>query len=389
MAFDVVTYALCKANDGQIWEYVKSMEKLTIVVADEVPTVETAEPNKLYLVDTNHDGVYEEYVLAEVGGEPEILELGNITDLSNYYTKSEADALFDDKENYIEVLSQADYNQLTPAQIAEDRAYMVIIDNTHGEFYKQGRLYGTTTAPHILYDNTTSGLTATNVQDAIDEVYGSITVPDADDISYDNTSSGISATNVQDAIDEVYSSVTVPDADDVSYDNTSSGMSATNVQDAIDEVATAVTNIDAGDVTYDNTTSGTTATNVQDALDELAASAGATHVDLTQAEYNQLTPAEQNDGTEYFITDAQVNMDYSSLENRILKMEGNFINVSPNLQMLNPAAYKQVTKVSDNEVYFIVTDPITHIDYKVTVTATGTGDTRTNPQYTIQQVVGQ
>lgn len=65
---------------------------------------------------------------------------------------------------------------------------------------------------------------------------------EADDVSYDNTSSGLTATDVQAAIDEVYAaipSVTSPDAEDVTYDNTSSGLSATNVQAAIDELATS------------------------------------------------------------------------------------------------------------------------------------------------------
>jgi hypothetical protein len=44
------------------------MEGLSTVILDHVPTVSEAEPNKLYLVDVNHDGVYEEYILAEIDG---------------------------------------------------------------------------------------------------------------------------------------------------------------------------------------------------------------------------------------------------------------------------------------------------------------------------------
>lgn len=60
------------------------------------------------------------------------------------------------------------------------------------------------TASTASYNNSTSGLSATNVQDAIDEIVdagggGSV---DADDVSFDNTATGMSATNVQDAIDE-------------------------------------------------------------------------------------------------------------------------------------------------------------------------------------------
>ena len=66
-------------------------------------------------------------------------------------------------------------------------------------------------ASRISYDGTTSGLSATDVQAAIDEVVGDIpTIPatyDADDIVYDNTTSGLTATDAQAAIDEVASTV--------------------------------------------------------------------------------------------------------------------------------------------------------------------------------------
>ena len=69
---------------------------------------------------------------------------------------------------------------------------------------------GASTASDVSYDNTGSGLTASNVQDAIDEVKADIpSIPatyDADDIVYDNTGSGLTAANVQDAIDELASS---------------------------------------------------------------------------------------------------------------------------------------------------------------------------------------
>lgn len=54
------------------------------------------------------------------------------------------------------------------------------------------------TAAAAVYDNTTSGLTATTAQDAIDEIQG-----DAAKIDYSNAVSGLVATNVKAAIDEV------------------------------------------------------------------------------------------------------------------------------------------------------------------------------------------
>lgn len=67
-------------------------------------------------------------------------------------------------------------------------------------------------ASGITYENTTSGLVATNVQSAIDEVVTMIPTPgtiEADDVEYDNTTSGLTATNVQSAIDELASAAPV------------------------------------------------------------------------------------------------------------------------------------------------------------------------------------
>lgn len=60
----------------------------------------------------------------------------------------------------------------------------------------------TVVAQDVTYDNTGSGLTATNVQDAIDEVVADIPA-NASALSYDNTVSGLTATDVQNAIDEL------------------------------------------------------------------------------------------------------------------------------------------------------------------------------------------
>ena len=62
--------------------------------------------------------------------------------------------------------------------------------------------------------------------------------PDADAVSYDNTASGLTASDVQAAIDELAATPpSVPTAASTSYDNAASGLSAANVQDAIDELA--------------------------------------------------------------------------------------------------------------------------------------------------------
>lgn len=78
---------------------------------------------------------------------------------------------------------------------------------------------------------------------AINEIYGKIGGGDgidADEVNYDNTTSGLTATDVQAAIDEVNAKIPAGgavEADDVVYDNQTSGLTATNVQAAIDELA--------------------------------------------------------------------------------------------------------------------------------------------------------
>ena len=64
---------------------------------------------------------------------------------------------------------------------------------------------------------------------------GSSTVA-AEDVTYDNAVSGLTATDVQAAVDELAARPVVAAAEDVTYDNTVSGLTATDVQAAIDEL---------------------------------------------------------------------------------------------------------------------------------------------------------
>lgn len=208
---DIVTYALCMGNDSYLEDLIKSMNSLQMVVQDTVPTVETAEPNKLYLVDTNHDGVYEEYVLAEVEGQQQIVELGSFTDLTDYYNKSEINSLL----------------------------------------------------------------------------------------------AGI-------------------------------------------------------------------------------------HIECTQAQYDLLTPAQKNNGAEYFITDAETEGDFSEIETRLDNLEANFVVIYENgndIVRLYTQNTTRVVKVDANTIEWYITDPESHRNFKATVTATGEGSVRTNPQVVVTEVV--
>ena len=73
---------------------------------------------------------------------------------------------------------------------------------------------------------------------AKDYIKNKPTIPsDADDIGYDNTESGLTATDVQAAIDELAQDSGGGTAASVTYNNATSGLVANNVQNAIDEVA--------------------------------------------------------------------------------------------------------------------------------------------------------
>lgn len=66
-------------------------------------------------------------------------------------------------------------------------------------------------AAKVPYDNTTSGLGAVNLQQAVDELAGAGPgAVDAADVAYDNGASGLIADDVQAAIDEVVTLIPSP-----------------------------------------------------------------------------------------------------------------------------------------------------------------------------------
>lgn len=123
----------------------------------------------------------------------------------------------------------------------------------------------------------------------------------ADEVTFDNAASGLAATDVQAAIDELDGVLDAHitstaaafaaldfSAGNITFDNAVSGLAATDVQAALDEIDAAVDAIDfdAVDVDYDNGTSGLVATDVQAALDEIvASSSGGLIVDRDYDEY--------------------------------------------------------------------------------------------------------
>lgn len=71
---------------------------------------------------------------------------------------------------------------------------------------------------------------------------------DAEGLSYDNTDSGLNATDVQSAIDEIVTDIPTT-AEDIGYDNTDSGLTADDVQEAIDEIVSDIPTVNNGTLT--------------------------------------------------------------------------------------------------------------------------------------------
>ena len=105
----------------------------------------------------------------------------------------------------------------------------------------------------VSHDTLASALAIKTYVDALIE-----TVNEASEISYDNTTSGLTATDVQAAIDEVEARV------DTAETNISDNATAIS-----DHLADTVDAHDASAISYDNATSGLTATDAQAAIDEL------------------------------------------------------------------------------------------------------------------------
>ena len=106
-----------------------------------------------------------------------------------------------------------------------------------------------TNAFEIDYDNATSGLSADDVQEAIDELKNLLDAIEAGDVAYDNVASGLSSTNVQTVIDELLNLINAKTAEDFTYDPEHSGLYSTSIQTAIDEIVQEF-NIDLANCTF-------------------------------------------------------------------------------------------------------------------------------------------
>ncbi|APY12186.1 hypothetical protein BWZ22_13550 [Seonamhaeicola sp. S2-3] len=173
-----------------------------------------------------------------------------------------------------------------------------------------------TNADALGFDNSTSSLTSTNVQDAIEELLGTISVGagvnlvDNTDGSFSLVASNgtvISTVTKSDLTDSGNGAYTFTNGDgtDISFDVNTVDVSlntTTNEYEFKDSEGNVIGSIDmnADNVAYDNTASGLLATNVQGALDELANQKG----DLTVNGGLEFTGG--TDGVDKLLSDARI-----------------------------------------------------------------------------------
>lgn len=98
-------------TDTKISEEIGKKIHMTTKVVEELPAPEAAEANVIYLVadDNSEAGTYIEYVLVEVEGVKSLEAIGStVTDLSDYYTKTEIDTKTTAIEGRIKALEDID-----------------------------------------------------------------------------------------------------------------------------------------------------------------------------------------------------------------------------------------------------------------------------------------
>jgi len=161
-------------------------------------------------------------------------------DLSNYYTKSETDNLLDDKADVSDLPDMTDYYDKSETdtllagkadtsdvpQNLQDLDNVTISSATTGQVlqYNSGTWVNADAGSANIWEGTQAQYDAIPVKDN-DTVYyitdGATIACTAEEVVYDNTISGLSATDVQSAIDEISTSggaSSLSDLNDVSID---------------------------------------------------------------------------------------------------------------------------------------------------------------------------
>lgn len=220
----------------------------------------------MYYTETEVDNMFSGY-----NGEKGVV---NWTNVANKPTTFTPEAHTHDE--YLEP-SEVTYSLLDTQGLVGTGANQVAVGNhTHSGYAADGHSHNAT---DVNYDNSSSGLSATDLQAAVDELDGNFEALsfDADEIGYDNTTSGLSAVNTKTAIDELKVMIDGASSPSVTADNVSftsaQGLTSTDVQAAIDEVQTNVASITvvtaASGISYDDTNTSLGQTDVQGAIEAI------------------------------------------------------------------------------------------------------------------------
>ena len=421
---DIITYALCKKADKEIIDMIHDMEGMTVQIVDEIPTVQEAQYNVMYLVDTNGDGKYEAYIKAKISGVDQIISLGSIIDLSDFYTKSEIDTALAGKQPLltwdnvptsgssnaissgaiytaldkikIEEMTDAEYAALAtkdPDKVyfvyeAEEDNRTVIAYDSNGDFMYTLTMYGCaasgisidskiTTPPTITGpDHFGSGafIFEATFADGNTYYFSSLFTDGRTGYAMSNNAAHISdayGTNLFFAINgNRFNLMSAPNVAWVSSLHIS-GYDESSFEFAVTPKPNGFKRIYKGDQLY-----------VTNELPDIAP-----HIDLTQAQYDALTPATD---TIYFVTDSDRDINFSDFETRLQNIEENYTLYYVDGSTRVPLTLKNtknITRIDDNTVEWDILEPTSNKMYKATVTASGTGNVRRNPQIAITEVV--
>jgi chaperonin cofactor prefoldin len=154
-------------------------------------------------------------------------------------------------------------------------------------------------AAEVIYDNTSSGLIATDVQAAIDELEGRIETTETD-IANITTTDVAEGTNLYYTETRFDASFLNKDSDDLIEGSVHLFMTSAERTKLSGIEAGATADQLASEVPYSNATSGLTATDVQAAIDEVEA-----RLDTTENDLNTITTTEVPEGTNLYYTEAR------------------------------------------------------------------------------------
>ena len=221
-------------------DMITSATGVNIQIVNTLPTVDISQ-HTIYLVPKTTAGtnnVYDEYINTDGTSSGWELIGSTEVDLSNYYTQTQVDTLLADKVDKVsgKGLSTEDYTTAEQSKLAGIASGAEVnvqsdytqTDTTADDYIKNkptlatvatsgdyGDLINKPTIPAAQVNadwNASSGVAQILNKPTLASV---ATSGDADDVAYDNTSSGLTASNAQDAIDEIAGDL----ADKIDKDN--------------------------------------------------------------------------------------------------------------------------------------------------------------------------